>query len=82
MKSKQREAAELEAELLRLNALVRARREQLERLKQCPNPDCPCRTVWREHVEKDLASQMGKIRRQVHGGKARSPRKVLPRRSS
>jgi hypothetical protein len=65
MKSKQREAAELEAELLRLNELVRARREQLARLQNCPNPDCPCRVVWREHVEKGLAGQMGKIRRQV-----------------
>ncbi len=67
MKSKQREAAELEAELLRLNMLVRERREQLARLKDCPNPSCPCRVVWREAVEKDLALQVGKIRREVHG---------------
>ena len=64
-KPKPREAAELESELLRLNALVRARREQLEQLKTCPNPECPCRAVWREQVEKGLAGQMGKIRRQV-----------------
>jgi hypothetical protein len=73
MKSKQREAAELEAELLRLNELVRARREQLARLKNCPNPDCPCRAVWREHVEKGLAGQMGKIRSRVR-------RKTSPKR--
>jgi hypothetical protein len=29
--------AELEAELVRLNTLVRARRRQLERLQACPN---------------------------------------------
>jgi hypothetical protein len=66
-KSKQRETAELEAELLRLNALVRERREQLARLEKCPNPECPCRLVWKEHVARGLASQMGKIRRQVRG---------------
>ena len=65
MKSKQREAVELEAELLRLNSLVRQRRAQLVRLEQCPNKDCECRVVWREVVEKDLAGQVGKIRRQV-----------------
>ena len=67
MKSKREQAAELEAELVRLNTLVRARRKQLERLEKCPNKDCECRMVWREFVEKNLASQVGKIRRQVNG---------------
>lgn len=58
-------ATELEAELLRLNALVRARRKQLVRLDKCPNKDCPCRFVWREHVEKNLAGQVGKVRHQI-----------------
>ena len=64
---KPREATGLEAELAWLNALVRERRKQLARLEKCPNKDCPCRFVWREHVEKNLAGQVGKIRRQVHG---------------
>ncbi|HOX58876.1 MAG TPA: hypothetical protein P5205_16740 [Candidatus Paceibacterota bacterium] len=59
------DATELEAELARLNALVRERRKQLDRLEKCPNKDCPCRFVWREHVEKNLAGQIGKIRREV-----------------
>ncbi len=66
-KSKQREALELEAELIRLNTLVRQRREQLQRLRDCPNPACPCRVVWRDHVEKNLAKQVGKIRKHVRG---------------
>ncbi len=65
MNSKQREALELEAELVRLNTLVRQRRQQLIRLEKCPQKDCECRRVWREVVEKDLASQVGKIRRHV-----------------
>lgn len=65
MKHKQPEANELEAELLRLNTLVRKRREQLARLEACPNKDCECRQVWREVVEKKLSSQVGKIRKQV-----------------
>jgi hypothetical protein len=65
MNSKQREASELEAELLRLNTLVRQRREQLARLEKCPHQDCECRAVWRQVVEKDLASQVRKIRRGV-----------------
>ena len=64
-KSKQQNATELEAELVRLNALVRERREQLDRLKDCPNHHCPCRVVWRDVVEKNLATQVGKIRRNV-----------------
>ncbi len=65
--SKHRDVAEIEAELLRLNTLVRERRAQLARLEKCPNPDCPCRVIWRDHVEKGLASQVGKIRRRVRG---------------
>jgi hypothetical protein len=60
-----RATTELEAELARLSALVRERRKQLDRLEKCPNKDCPCRFVWRELVEKNLAGQMGKIRRKV-----------------
>jgi len=62
---KPRAATEIEAELLRLNALVRERRKQLARLEKCPNKDCPCRVVWRNHVEQNLAGQVGKIRRHV-----------------
>jgi hypothetical protein len=67
MKSKQRQAAELESELLRLNTLVRERRQQIARLEKCPNKDCECRRVWREVVEKNLSRQVGKIRKQVRG---------------
>ena len=67
MKSKQRDAAELEAELLRLNDLVRARRKQLARLDACPNKDCECRAVWRQVVEQNLATQVRKVRSQVRG---------------
>jgi len=68
MKSKQRQVLELEAELLRLNALVRQRRKQLAYLDKCPNKDCECRRVWHEVVEKKLAQQMGKVRRRVRNG--------------
>ena len=68
MNGKQRKTTALEAELLRLNALVRERRKQLARLEKCPNEDCPCRFVWREQVEKNLEGQVLKIRRQVGGG--------------
>ena len=37
----------------------------MARLEKCPNKDCPCRFVWREHVEKRLAGQVGEIRRRV-----------------
>ncbi|MRR52713.1 MAG: hypothetical protein EG825_17720, partial [Rhodocyclaceae bacterium] len=70
MKTKQQQAAELADELLRLNALVRARRAQLARLEKCPYKDCECRRVWRDVVEKDLAGQMGKISRSISNGKA------------
>ncbi len=65
MKSKAKQAAELEAELLRLSALVRYRREQLGRLEQCPNKTCECRRIWRNHIEKYLVAQVGKVRQQV-----------------
>ncbi|MGO8931358.1 MAG: hypothetical protein ACLQU3_31270 [Limisphaerales bacterium] len=68
---KQRAATELEAELVRLNLLVRERRRQLVRLDKCPNKDCPCRFVWREQVEKNLAGQVGEVRRQVRGKPAK-----------
>lgn len=67
MISKPREKLELEAELTRLNALVRERREQMARIEDCPNPECPCRVVWKDKVEKGLASQMRKIGKQVRG---------------
>jgi len=63
-------ATVLEAELKRLAALVRERRKQLSRLAKCPNKDCPCRFVWREHVEMNLAGQIVKIRRQVRSNPA------------
>ena len=74
MNGKKREATELEAELIRLSALVRERRKQLARLAKCPNKDCPCRFVWREHVEKNLTGQMGRIRRQVRGNTVKPAR--------
>ena len=69
MKSKKQNAVELEAELLRLNELVRARRKQLARLDECPNTDCECRAVWREVVDKNLKTQVSKIRKGVRGSK-------------
>ena len=69
---KLRQVTDLEAELVRLNALARERRKQLARLEKCPNKDCPCRFVWREHVERNLAGQVGKIQRQVRGAPAKS----------
>jgi hypothetical protein len=69
---------ELEAELMRLSALVRERRAQLARLAKCPNKDCPCRVVWRDHVEKNLAGMVGKIRRRVRG-KTAQPRQETAR---
>ena len=76
MNGKKREATDLEAELLRLNALVRERRKQLARLEKCPNKDCPCRFVWREQVEKNLEGQVGRIRQRV---RARSARFAKPK---
>ncbi len=80
MKKKQQEAIELEAELIRLNTLVRARRKTLARLAVCPNKDCECRKVWKEQVEQTLAGQVGKIRRQI-GTKAAAPAKKSKARS-
>ena len=71
MNGKQRDVTALETELVRLNMLVRERRLQLARLEKCPNKDCPCRVVWRDHVEKNLAGQVGKVRKHVHGKSAR-----------
>jgi len=78
MSSKPRETLELEAELIRLNTLVRERRQQLDRLKECPNDECPCRVVWKDKVEKGLASQMRKIGKQVKP--AAAPRPVQAKR--
>jgi hypothetical protein len=72
MKSKKRDILELEAELLTLTNLVRRRRAQLARLAKCPNKDCECRAVWRQVIEKDLAGQVGKVRRQVRGAKSKT----------
>jgi hypothetical protein len=81
-KSNQQQSVELEAELLRLNALVRARRKTLARLAACPNKTCECRLVWSEQTEKTLASQMGKLRQGI-GGKdgSRASSKPRPKRS-
>ena len=79
MNGKERVGANLEAELLRLNALVRERRKQLARLEKCPNKDCPCRFVWREQVEKNLEGQVGRIRQQVRG---KSSKLAKPKRSA
>jgi hypothetical protein len=72
MNLKKREAMNLEAELLRLNTLVRQRRKQLAKLEDCPNKDCECRDVWKQVVEENLANQVGKIRKHVRAkaGKA------------
>ncbi len=75
MKSKAKEAAELEAELLRLTSLVRYRRAQLGRIAECPNKDCECRRVWRNHVERHLAQQVAKVRQQVQPKSAKNSRK-------
>jgi hypothetical protein len=74
MKMKEREVLELESELLRLANLVRERRKQLARLRECPNPLCPCRAVWRDQVEKRLSDQVGKVRRHVREAPASSAR--------
>lgn len=74
LKSKKQEARALEAELLRLSDLVRARRAQLVRLESCPNTDCECRAVWRESVEGKLARQVVEVRRQVRNGDSKAKR--------
>ncbi len=72
MKNKKQEAVELESELLRLTELVRARRKQLVKLRECPHSDCECRAVWKDHVDKSLADQVGKVRRRVTSKSAKS----------
>ena len=72
--TKKPDATELEAELARLNALVRERRKHLASLKNCPNQQCPCRVAWRGVVEKNLSSQLGRIRRKVSPGRGKSAR--------
>jgi hypothetical protein len=71
---KPHKATELEAELMRLNLLVRERRKQLDRLEKCPNKDCPCRFVWHERVEANLAGQVGKIRSHVQTAARKAPK--------
>jgi hypothetical protein len=68
MKNIKHEINELEAELLQLNSLVRERRKELVRLAKCPNKSCTCRLFWQKHVEKLLALQMRKIRREIRSG--------------
>lgn len=65
MKRKPQEKIELEAELLKLNDLVRERRKELAKIQDCPNHDCHCRAVWKEQVDKNLAGQVRKIRRKL-----------------
>ncbi len=71
MKSKKHAVIKLEAELVRLNSLVRARRQTLARLQTCPHTTCECRLLWRNHTEKTLARQVGKVRQVVINGAAR-----------
>jgi hypothetical protein len=81
MKSKKSEVAKLEAELVRLNALVRARRQTLLRLQTCPHKTCECRLLWQSETEKTLALQVGKVRKVViNGASAKaSPRDISAR---
>jgi len=79
--AKERQVLELEAELIRLNSLVRQRRKQLAYLQKCPNKDCECRRVWNEVVEKNLSRQMGKVRRRVRNGVSADNRKRASHRS-
>lgn len=77
MKSKKPSVVELEAELVRLNELVRARRHQLARLDECPNKDCECRAVWHEVVDQKLKHQVGRIRKGVRtAAKRKTTRKA------
>lgn len=81
MKSKNNDVMALEAELVRLNTLIRQRRAQLARLEKCPNKDCECRQVWRDMVEETLARQVGKIRRHMRSRPhSAEPRKTRTRR--
>jgi len=79
MKSSNRDPIELESELMRLNTLIRARRQQLSVLATCPHTDCECRSVWREVTEKKLANQVGKVRKHVRAssnGNGAKPKKA------
>jgi hypothetical protein len=83
LNGKPHKASELEAELMRLNLLVRERRKQLARLDKCPNKDCPCRFVWREHVEVNLTEKVTEISRRVRGRASKPAKsKAAPARRS
>ena len=82
MKSKRQQALQLEAELHRLNNLVRERRKQLAFLEQCPNKHCECRRLWHQVVEKKLAHQVGKIRRHVRSKVAQTTARKTTRQHS
>ncbi|HLH57003.1 MAG TPA: hypothetical protein VKY92_25710 [Verrucomicrobiae bacterium] len=73
MKSKRSQVAELEAELFRLNAMLRRRRAQIAQLEACPNKDCECRKVWKEVVDQKLADQVGKVRKKVRARPRKKP---------
>jgi hypothetical protein len=81
MKSKKREIIELEAELVRLNRLVRDRRMELARLAKCPHKTCTCRLFWQEHIEKLLASQMRRVRHQIRPKSGTKSGKALRNRA-
>jgi hypothetical protein len=80
MKRARPRRAKLEAELLRLNELVRQRRQQLARLENCPDHDCECRRVWREVVESKLASQVSKVGKHVRQSSATAKAKANSKR--
>lgn len=71
MKVKPKTTQELETELRLLTEMVRDRRKELARLQTCPNKSCQCRVVWREQVEKNMASQVRKIRRKLNSNSAK-----------
>jgi hypothetical protein len=77
-------SAKLESELVRLNELVRQRRQQLARLEDCPNHKCECRHVWREVVENKLAIQVSKVGKHVRkvGGTAKTKANSRPRHTA
>lgn len=84
MKRAQPRTAKLEAELHRLNELVRQRRQQLARLEDCPNHECECRHVWREVVDSKVATQVGKLGKHLRKGGASAKAKASskPRRTA
>ena len=82
-KRKKPDVPQLEAELMKLNELVRARRRQLARLEQCPHKDCECRVVWREVTEQNLAGQVGRVGRGVRAnGSAKAAKAKKAARAS